>query len=117
MERLPSNKSNGDPSPNPSTHALPSHSREHDESGDERKALPIRPAKANNATTPAQNPETRDHFPCPAGQTRFRGILRNAGKGPKYIRTLPLTIIASCPIASTSTSTSPRKKCSACESQ
>src|SRR5207249_10678340 len=43
MERLPSSKSNGDPSPNPSTHALPRHSREHDESVDERKALPIRP--------------------------------------------------------------------------
>ena len=35
----------------------------------------------------------------------FNGIRRKAGKGPKYMRTLPSTIIASWPIAAVSTST------------
>src|SRR6266496_894521 len=51
----------------PSTHALPSQLRARDESGEEYKAVRTRPAKANSAMTPAQNPEIRDHFPCPAG--------------------------------------------------
>src|SRR5437870_9763363 len=47
---------------------------------------------------------------------KFSGIRTNAGNGPKYMRTLPFTIIASELIAPKSTPTSPRRKCSACES-
>ena len=41
---------------------------------------------------------------------KFSGMRTSAGNGPKYIRTLPLTIILSCPMAAASTPTSPRKK-------
>src|SRR5216117_1780623 len=47
---------------------------------------------------------------------KFNGIRTNAGKGPKYMHTLPFTIIASELIAPASTPTSPRRRCSACES-
>ena len=65
--RAPSNNSNGEPSANPIMLALPIQLRARDESGDERNAVLTRPANANSAMTPAQNPEIRDHFPCPAG--------------------------------------------------
>src|SRR5436309_15974276 len=116
MERFPRSRSKGEPNANPITYALPSQLRTRDESGDEHKAVRIRPAKADNAMTPAQNPEIRDHFPCPGGYIKFSVIRRNAGNEPKYIRTLSFTIIASCLIASTSTSTAPRRNCSPCES-
>src|SRR2546430_13243362 len=67
MERFPRSRSKGEPNANPITYALPSQLRTRDESGDEHKAVRIRPAKADNAMTPAQNPEIRDHFPCPGG--------------------------------------------------
>src|ERR1043166_2639165 len=47
---------------------------------------------------------------------KFNGMRTNAGNGPKYVRILPLAIIASRRIASRSIPASPRKKCSACES-
>jgi len=67
MERLPSSNNNGEPSANPTMQALPIQFRALDESGDGRNAILTRPANANSAMTPAQNPEIRDHFPCPAG--------------------------------------------------
>jgi hypothetical protein len=63
MDKLPSNSSNGEPQANPIMQALPTQLRAHDESGDERNAVFTRPANANTAMTPAQNPEIRDHFP------------------------------------------------------
>src|SRR5262249_4310391 len=47
---------------------------------------------------------------------KFSGMRSIAGNGPKYMRTLPFTIMASWPMASASTSTLPRRKCSAWES-
>src|SRR5438876_11991727 len=103
MERLPSNKSNGEPNANPITHALPTQLRARDDSGgDAHSAVRTRPANANSAMSPAPKPAIRDHFPYPAGYTKFSGIRTNAGKGPKYMRTLPFTIIDSCLIESTS---------------
>src|SRR5215471_21227599 len=101
MDRLPNNNSNGEPNANPIMQALPIQLRARGVRRDERSAVCTRPAKANSAMTPAQNPEIRDHLPCPDGYRKFSGIRRNAGKGPKYVRTLPFTIIASCPIEST----------------
>jgi len=51
----------------PTMQALPIRLRARGESGDERNAVPTRPANAKSAMTPAQNPEIRDHFPWPAG--------------------------------------------------
>src|SRR5215475_4648576 len=96
MDRLPSNNSNGEPKANPIMQALPIQLRVRGVSGDERNAVCTRPANANSAMSPAQNPEIRDHLLWPDGYRKFSGIRRNAGKGPKYIRTLPFTIIASC---------------------
>src|SRR5213080_2161385 len=105
MERFPSSKSRGEPSANPTMHAFPSQLRPREESGEERKAVPIRPATANSATTAAQNTEIRDDFLYPAGEAKFNGISSNAGHGPKYMRTRSFTSIASWQIASASTYT------------
>ena len=46
-------KGNGEQNANPITQALPSQLRAEDESGDDRNAMRMRPAKANSAITPA----------------------------------------------------------------
>ena len=116
IERLPMRSGSGVAKTNPTRQALPSQLRAAGGSGDDRKLSPTRPANENKAITPAQNPEKRDHIPRPCGWTKFNGMRKSAGNGPKYIRALPFTLITSGRIASRSTPGSPRKRYSACES-
>ncbi len=67
IERLPMRSGSGVAKTNPATQALPIQLRAREESGEERKPSLTDPANANNAITPAQNPEKRDHIPRPCG--------------------------------------------------